>query len=116
MGNGIAHTFAQYGYSVTLIDISDEFLKKGLATIEKNMNRQVEKGTLTAEAKQESLSRIKTSTLLKEGIKDADLVVEAATENIELKLIFFVRHLHTPNRMPFLHPIHRPFRSPASQA
>ena len=89
MGNGIAHTFAQYGYSVTLIDISDEFLKKGLATIEKNMNRQVEKGTLTAEAKQESLSRIKTSTLLKEGIKDADLVVEAATENIELKLNIF---------------------------
>lgn len=89
MGNGIAHTFAQYGYSVTLIDISEEFLKKGLATIEKNMNRQVEKGTLTAEAKQESLSRIKTSTLLKEGIKDAELVVEAATENIELKLNIF---------------------------
>jgi len=89
MGNGIAHTFAQYGYAVTLIDISEEFLKKGLTTIEKNMNRQVEKGILTSEGMQQALSRIKTSTILKEGVKEADLVVEAATENVELKLNIF---------------------------
>jgi 3-hydroxybutyryl-CoA dehydrogenase len=89
MGNGIAHTFAQYGYAVTLIDISDEFLKKGLATIEKNMNRQVEKGVLTADAMKLALARIQPITILKNGVKDADLVVEAATENVELKLNIF---------------------------
>lgn len=89
MGNGIAHVFAQFGYKVSLIDISEEALKKGLATIEKNLNRQVEKGSITAEAKQKALGNISTTTLFKEGLRDAELVVEAATENIDLKLKIF---------------------------
>lgn len=89
MGNGIAHVFAQYGYSVSLIDISEEALKKAVATIEKNLNRQVEKGLLTEESKKQALTNLTTTTFLKEGVKDADLVVEAATENLELKLKVF---------------------------
>ena len=89
MGNGIAHTFAQNGYRVSLIDISEDCLKKALATIEKNLTRQVEKGTLSKETKEQSLANIVTTTFLKEGVKDADLVVEAATENIDLKLKIF---------------------------
>jgi 3-hydroxybutyryl-CoA dehydrogenase len=89
MGNGIAHVFAQYGYMVSLIDISEEALKKALATIEKNMGRQVEKGTLTDDARKKALANLSTTTFLKEGVKDADLVVEAATENLDLKLKIF---------------------------
>ncbi len=89
MGNGIAHVFAQAGFPVSLIDISEEALKKAVATIGKNMSRQVEKGILTEEARQKALSAISTTTFLNEGIKEADLVVEAATENIELKLKIF---------------------------
>jgi 3-hydroxybutyryl-CoA dehydrogenase len=89
MGNGIAHVFAQYGYSVCLIDISEDALKKATATIEKNLNRQVEKGLLTEEIKKQALANLSTTTFLKEGVKDADLVVEAATENLELKLKIF---------------------------
>lgn len=89
MGNGIAHVFAQYGYSVSLIDISEEALKKAVATIEKNLGRQVEKGILTEEGKKKTLANFTTTTFLKEGVKDADLVVEAATENVDLKLKIF---------------------------
>lgn len=89
MGNGIAHVFAQHGYIVSLIDISEESLKKAVATIDKNMSRQVEKGILTEEAKKLALSNLTTTTFLKEGVRDADLVVEAATENIDLKLKIF---------------------------
>lgn len=89
MGNGIAHVFAQAGFPVALIDISAEALKKAVATIEKNMSRQVEKGILTEEARKKALSAISTTTFLNEGIKEADLVVEAATENIDLKLKIF---------------------------
>jgi 3-hydroxybutyryl-CoA dehydrogenase len=89
MGNGIAHVFAQYGYAVSLIDISEEALKKAVATIDKNMSRQVEKGILTEEAKKLALANLTTTTFLKEGIRDAELVVEAATENIDLKLKIF---------------------------
>jgi 3-hydroxybutyryl-CoA dehydrogenase len=89
MGNGIAHNFAQYGYKVSLIDISEDALKKALATIDKNLSRQVEKGTLTADTKAQALANITTNTFLKEGVKDAELVVEAATENLELKLKIF---------------------------
>jgi len=89
MGNGIAHAFAQAGYAVSITDISEEALKKAMATIEKNMSRQVEKGTLTADAKSKALANISTTTFLKEGIREADLVIEAATENIELKLKIF---------------------------
>lgn len=89
MGNGIAHTFAQFGYSVTLVDISEESLKKALATIAKNLDRQVEKGKLSAEDKNKTLSNITTHTDLKAGVQNAELVVEAATENIDLKLKIF---------------------------
>lgn len=89
MGNGIAHVFAQHGYSVSLIDISEEALKKALATIEKNLDRQVTKQTLTEEGKKNTLGNIKTFTQLKDGVAIADLVVEAATENVELKLNIF---------------------------
>jgi len=89
MGNGIAHVFAQYGYKVSLIDVSEDALKKALATIDKNLSRQVEKATLTAENKQQALSLIHTFTDLKAGVAQADLVVEAATENVDLKLNIF---------------------------
>jgi 3-hydroxybutyryl-CoA dehydrogenase len=89
MGNGIAHVFAQHGYSVTLVDISKEALDKGMATITKNLDRQVAKGTLTEDAKKLTLLNISTSTDLASGVKDADLVVEAATENVDLKLKIF---------------------------
>ncbi len=89
MGNGIAHAFAQTGFSVSLIDISEEALKKGLSTINKNLGRQVEKGLLTDEVRKNALANITTTTFLKEGIRDADLVIEAATENVDLKLKIF---------------------------
>lgn len=89
MGNGIAHVFAQHGYTVSLIDISEEALKKAMATIDKNMGRQVEKGILSEEAKKLALANLTTTTFLKEGVRDADLVVEAATENMDLKLKIF---------------------------
>ncbi|MBI1770368.1 MAG: 3-hydroxybutyryl-CoA dehydrogenase [Bacteroidetes bacterium] len=89
MGNGIAHVFAQYGYKVSLIDISEDALKKAVATIDKNLARQVEKGSITADVKQKALANLTTSTSVKEGIGQADLIVEAATENIDLKLKIF---------------------------
>ncbi|WP_410221356.1 3-hydroxyacyl-CoA dehydrogenase family protein [Pedobacter sp.] len=89
MGNGIAHTFAQFGYQVNLIDINADALKKALSTIEKNLDRQVTKGTLTEQDKTHTLNNISTYTDLKEGVSQVDLVVEAATENIELKLKIF---------------------------
>ena len=89
MGNGIAHTFAQFGYEVTLIDISEIALEKGISTIEKNLDRQVSKGSISNDDKETTLRRINTSTSIEEGVKSANLVVEAATENIELKLNIF---------------------------
>lgn len=89
MGNGIAHVFAQNGYEVNLIDISEAALEKALATIGKNMDRQVKKEKITAEDKDAALGRIKTATNLAEGVEDRDLVVEAATENLDLKLRIF---------------------------
>ncbi len=89
MGNGIAHVFAQYGYQVTLIDISQAALDKGLQTIAFNLDRQIKKGTLSQIQKAEILARISPFTSLAEGVKEADLVVEAATENVELKLKIF---------------------------
>lgn len=89
MGNGIAHVFAQYGYKVSLIDISEEALRKAIATIDKNLSRQVEKGAITADVKQKALGNIATSTSIKDGIGQADLIVEAATENVDLKLKIF---------------------------
>lgn len=89
MGNGIAHVFAQHEYNVSLIDIAEEPLKKALVTIEKNLGRQVEKGLLTEETKRKALASISTTTFLGEGLKEADLVIEAATENVDLKLKIF---------------------------
>ena len=89
MGNGIAHTFAQFGYDVTLIDISEKAIEKGIATIEKNLERQVSKGNLNIEEKENTLRRITSSTSIEEGVKNAFLVIEAATENINLKLSIF---------------------------
>jgi 3-hydroxybutyryl-CoA dehydrogenase len=89
MGNGIAHLFAQYGYPVALIDISADALKKAMATIEKNLDRQVAKQLITGETKQKALAGITTYTDLKTAVQQADLIVEAATENSELKLNLF---------------------------
>lgn len=89
MGNGIAHVFAQAGHTVTLIDIAQASLDKGLATIGKNLDRQLAKGTLTEEAKAATLKNIGTQTDLSVGVKNAELVVEAATENVDLKLRIF---------------------------
>jgi 3-hydroxybutyryl-CoA dehydrogenase len=89
MGNGIAHTFAQSGYNVAMIDIKQEALDKAMATISKNLDRIVAKGTITEADKAQTLKNITTYTSIKEGVKNADLVVEAATENVELKLNIF---------------------------
>jgi len=89
MGNGIAHTFAQSGFQVRLIDISEASLKKGMDTITKNLDRMVAKEKITDSDKKKTLDNIKTSTKLIEGVSNADLVVEAATENIDLKLDIF---------------------------
>ena len=89
MGNGIAHTFAQSGFKVQLIDISEDSLKKGLATIAKNLDRMVAKERITEANKAETLANITTYTSVNEGVKNASLVVEAATENLDLKLKIF---------------------------
>lgn len=89
MGNGIAHVFAQYGYEVALIDINQQALDKALTVIGKNMDRQVSKGVLSETDKVSAFSKIKTFTKLADGVADADLVVEAATENISIKLDLF---------------------------
>jgi len=89
MGNGIAHTFAQFGYTVNLIDINADALQKALDTITKNLDRQVAKGTITATDKENTLNNLSIHTDLKSAVADVDLVVEAATENIDLKLKIF---------------------------
>ncbi len=89
MGNGIAHVFAQFGYTVNLIDISSSSLEKAMATIEKNLDRQVSKGSISESDKVSTLKNLKTFTSIEEGVKGIDLVVEAATENIDLKLKIF---------------------------
>ncbi len=89
MGNGIAHVFAQYGYQVNLIDVNPDALKRALETIGKNLDRMVAKGTISEETKINTLSNLSTFTDLKDGVKDADLVIEAATENPEVKKKIF---------------------------
>ncbi|MCB9359771.1 MAG: 3-hydroxybutyryl-CoA dehydrogenase [Flavobacteriales bacterium] len=89
MGNGIAHTFAQSGYKVNLIDISSESLERALATIGKNLDRMVAKEKITEADKSNTLGNITTFTEMTEGVKSVDLVVEAATENVDLKLKIF---------------------------
>src|SRR5690554_5870244 len=89
MGNGIAHTFAQFGHEVSLIDLSKDSLEKAIQTITKNLDRQVNKGKISEDDKNSTLSNIKTYTDTKEGVAGVDLVVEAATENMEIKLNIF---------------------------
>ncbi len=89
MGNGIAHVFAQHGYPTHLIDISDAAINKGLETIGRNLDRMVAKEKITEEDKANTLSRIKTFTAMEAGVKGAELVIEAATENVNLKLDIF---------------------------
>jgi 3-hydroxybutyryl-CoA dehydrogenase len=89
MGNGIAHVFAQNGFAVSLIDVNAAQLDKAIASITKNMDRQIAKGSLTEEQKQQALANLITNTNISEGVKNAELVVEAATENTELKLKIF---------------------------
>jgi 3-hydroxybutyryl-CoA dehydrogenase len=89
MGNGIAHTFAQFGYQVNLIDVNNEALERAISTIGKNLDRQVAKGTITEADKANTLKNISNFTQIAEGVANADLIVEAATENLELKLKIF---------------------------
>jgi len=89
MGNGIAHVFAQHGFKVNLIDVSEEQLEKAINTIRKNLDRQVAKEIIGKKIKEETVANITTTTSLKEGVKNSQLVVESATENIELKLKIF---------------------------
>jgi 3-hydroxybutyryl-CoA dehydrogenase len=97
MGNGIAHVFAQHQYKVSLIDVSAPALEKALGTIRQNLDRQLAKGSITEAQKTETLQGISTFTSIAEGVKDASLVVEAATENSALKLkIFAELDQHAP--------------------
>lgn len=89
MGNGIAHVFAQNNYHVNLIDVNEIQLKKAIETIGKNLDRQIAKGAITEDVKNTTLSNIKTFTLLKDACTEADLIVEAASENIAIKLDIF---------------------------
>ena len=89
MGNGIAHAFAQTGFKVNLIDISEEAIAKGVATIGKNLDRQITKGSIKEAEKAKTLDNISSCTDLKAGVEYADLVIEAASENVDLKLKIF---------------------------
>jgi 3-hydroxybutyryl-CoA dehydrogenase len=89
MGNGICHVFAQYGYNVSMMDVSQDAMNKAMNTISKNMDRQISKQQLSESEKEASLARIATYTDMASALKDADLVVEAATENIDLKIKIF---------------------------
>ena len=89
MGNGIAHVFAQKGFQVNLVDVSEQALEKALKTIAKNLDRMVAKEKISAEDKENTLSNLTTISSIKEGLANADLVVEAATENTTLKLKIF---------------------------
>lgn len=89
MGNGIAHVFAQNGFTVNLIDLSETALQKALSTISKNLDRQIKKEVISESAKTDTLNALHTFTTLEEGVKDIDLVIEAATEKVDIKLNIF---------------------------
>jgi len=89
MGNGIAHVFAQHNYKVSLIDILPQVLENALITIEKNLDRQIKKEIITTEDKEKTLANLKTYSDVQNGVKNADLVVEATTEDVDLKLKIF---------------------------
>ncbi|MEO6253768.1 MAG: 3-hydroxyacyl-CoA dehydrogenase NAD-binding domain-containing protein [Ferruginibacter sp.] len=97
MGNGIAHVFAQAGFKVNLVDVNPSQLQRAMDTINKNLDRQLTKGTITEEQKRSTLANIAVSSIIGEGIKDAQLVIEAATENVALKsTIFEQMDMHAP--------------------
>jgi len=97
MGNGIAHVFAMHGHKVTLVDVSEQALERALSTIDRNLDRMLSKGSITEADKAAALSGIQTSTSIANGVASADLVVEAATERVELKLeIFKTLDQHAP--------------------
>jgi len=97
MGNGIAHVFAQYGFSVVLNDMSQEFIDRGITTIRANLDRQVKRGALTEDEKTRTLSRIRTDLKLDEAAKNADIVIEAATEDKTVKHeVFRTLDLYAP--------------------
>jgi 3-hydroxybutyryl-CoA dehydrogenase len=97
MGNGIAHVFAQSGFKVSLVDVNPTQLERAMVTINNNLDRQLTKGTITEDQKKATLANITTSSVIAEGVKEAQLVVEAATENVDLKLsIFELMDLHAP--------------------
>lgn len=99
MGNGIAHVFAQKGHQVALCDVSQDALDRAMGTITKNLDRQIKKELISESDKQSCLNHIQTYTDLKEAVSNADLVVEAATENVELKLKIFVQmDEHSPEK------------------
>ncbi len=99
MGNGICHVFAQHGYNVSLMDVSQDAMNKALATIAKNMDRQIAKQAYTEEEKMAAMSKIATYTDMAKALEDADLVVEAATENIDLKMKIFEQiDAHAPEK------------------
>jgi len=89
MGNGIAHTFAQKGFKVLLIDVSEQAIERGMNTISKNLDRMIAKGAITEADKKATIENIITYTEIKDGVVNADLVIEAATENVNLKLNIF---------------------------
>ena len=89
MGNGIAHTFAQSGYEVSLIDVSADSLQRGMNTIEKNLDRMLKREKISEDDKQNTLDKITTYTSMNDGVSGVDLVVEAATENMDVKLKIF---------------------------
>lgn len=91
MGNGIAHVFAQTGYQVNMVDIKQEALDKGLQAIEKNLDRQLKKEKITEEDKQRTLNNISTSTNMAEAVKDRELVIEAASEDVDTKIDLFTQ-------------------------
>lgn len=89
MGNGIAHVFAQSGFKVNLVDVNASQLQRAMDTINKNLDRQLSKGSITEDQKKSTLANISTFNVVAEGVKEASLVVEAATENVDLKLTIF---------------------------
>jgi 3-hydroxybutyryl-CoA dehydrogenase len=89
MGNGIAHVFAQSGFKVSLVDVNPSQLQRAMDTINKNLDRQLAKGTITEEQKKSTLANISISSIINDGVKNAQLIIEAATENVELKLSIF---------------------------
>ncbi|MEZ5028102.1 MAG: 3-hydroxyacyl-CoA dehydrogenase NAD-binding domain-containing protein [Ferruginibacter sp.] len=100
MGNGIAHVFAQNGFTVNLVDVNPSQLQRAMDTINKNLDRQLLKGTITEEQKKATLANITVTSIIAEGVKNAELVVEAASENVDLKLsIFEQMDMYAPGGM-----------------